>query len=95
MMLILWSQEESCSDSLYTLMRNCWRLNPDERPTFHQLHQQLKRLAAGARQSPQQACNTIGMSVNPAYVRNMLCACSKQSQITLASEAESDEETSL
>jgi len=28
---------ENCSDDFYELMRNCWRFEPSERPTFKEI----------------------------------------------------------
>ena len=28
----------------YTLMRNCWKVNPDERPSFEEIHNTLNHM---------------------------------------------------
>ena len=28
----------------YTLMRNCWKVNPDERPSFEEIHNTLNHI---------------------------------------------------
>ena len=35
---------EGVSEELYSLMRMCWRMDPDQRPTFRQLAARLKQV---------------------------------------------------
>ncbi|KAJ6667753.1 hypothetical protein lerEdw1_016074, partial [Lerista edwardsae] len=39
-------QPEYCPDSLYTIMLNCWTPNPEERPTFSALIQEVEHIVA-------------------------------------------------
>ncbi|XP_066469049.1 macrophage-stimulating protein receptor [Tiliqua scincoides] len=39
-------QPEYCPDSLYTVMLNCWSPNPEERPTFSTLIQEVEHIVA-------------------------------------------------
>ena len=43
---------DSCPDEMYELLRSCWRDNPDERPSFHDIHEQLKEFRARPLEAP-------------------------------------------
>ena len=43
----------------YELMRNCWLKNPNERPTFTQIHNFLSELLEGTRCDPQKIYSYI------------------------------------
>lgn len=36
-------QPEACPDNIYHMLTSCWTLDPDDRPTFYQLHRTLSR----------------------------------------------------
>ena len=42
--LILYKILNNLVEFRYTLMRNCWKVNPDERPSFEEIHNTLNHM---------------------------------------------------
>ena len=53
------SKPYNCSPEIYSLMRQCWQADPNQRPTFSQLAVELDRLRGN--------CNNVSMTNNIIY----------------------------
>ena len=56
--IVLPGRPAGCPRETYDLMRECWRRDPDRRPTFRETHMFLQRLNVGY--SPPPAANNSG-----------------------------------
>lgn len=55
-------QPQGCPDKLYAIMQNCWKKDPDSRPTFHTLQGQLE-------DAEDCACEPEGPKIKPRIPR--------------------------
>ncbi|CAO4370135.1 unnamed protein product [Caenorhabditis nigoni] len=45
-------QPAKCSEEMYVMMKSCWNLKPEERPSFLSIHEKLEQIAAAESDPP-------------------------------------------